>query len=143
MSVEKPPSAVGYKQPPAHSQFRPGRSGNPRGRPKRQPSLHEDLALELAGTIRVNEDGKPKLVTKQRAMIMAIVAAAVAGEMRAVTAVIGLRARQEQTDSGSKASTPEGNAELLETFIAREITRRENHKNPQENDNEENQEIQE
>lgn len=26
---------VGYKKPPRHSRFKPGRSGNPRGRPKR------------------------------------------------------------------------------------------------------------
>ena len=28
---------VGYGKPPKHSRFQPGRSGNPRGRPKKKP----------------------------------------------------------------------------------------------------------
>jgi hypothetical protein len=27
-------SRVGYKRPPQHSKFKPGQSGNPKGRPK-------------------------------------------------------------------------------------------------------------
>lgn len=32
--------AIMYKQPPKHSQFKPGQSGNPRGRPRR---INRDL----------------------------------------------------------------------------------------------------
>ena len=38
---------VGYKQPPKHTQFKPGQSGNPKGRPKGTQNLATDLAEEL------------------------------------------------------------------------------------------------
>jgi hypothetical protein len=37
-----------HKRPPEHTRFRPGRSGNPSGRPKRRPSFRAALLAELA-----------------------------------------------------------------------------------------------
>lgn len=51
---------VGYRKPPKHSQFRKGRSGNPRGRPKRIPTIKESLEKELHTLVTVTEDGKKK-----------------------------------------------------------------------------------
>ncbi len=39
---------VGYGKPPRHTRFQPGRSGNPRGRPKDTKNLKTDLIEELA-----------------------------------------------------------------------------------------------
>lgn len=39
--------SVGYKKPPRHTQFKPGRSGNPHGRPKKTDTVAEVLAREL------------------------------------------------------------------------------------------------
>ena len=52
--------AVGYGRPPKATQFKPGRSGNPRGRPKGAKSedtivrsvMHRKVALSLAGKVR-------------------------------------------------------------------------------------------
>ena len=38
---------VGYKKPPKRTQFKPGQSGNPRGRPKGTKNLKTDLAEAL------------------------------------------------------------------------------------------------
>lgn len=38
---------VGYGKPPKDSQFKPGQSGNPAGRPKRKPSIKEELEAVL------------------------------------------------------------------------------------------------
>ena len=48
-----PDYAVGYGKPPLHTRFRKGRSGNPRGRPKRATDLASLLsrALDQAGSV--------------------------------------------------------------------------------------------
>jgi len=44
---------VGYKNPPKASLFKPGVSGNTRGRPKKNKSLAAELNDALCETVRV------------------------------------------------------------------------------------------
>ena len=82
--------AVGYKKPPKHSQFKPGESGNPKGRPKGAKNLATELLEELQERVKVKEDGKPKSVSKQRAMIKAQLAKAVQGDSRAANTLLNM-----------------------------------------------------
>ncbi len=79
MAAEKPPESVGYKRPPIRTRFRPGQSGNPSGRPKRLPSLQDDLEFELAQPKRVERGSKEQKVTRQRALMKAVVDSAIDG----------------------------------------------------------------
>ena len=81
---------VGYKKPPKHSQFKPGQSGNPNGRPKGTKNLKTDLEEELKERIPIKEAGKAKKVSKQRAMVKALMAKAVGGDTKAVNIVMGM-----------------------------------------------------
>ena len=47
MSEHREAETVGYKRPPSKTQFEPGKSGNPRGRPKRR-KLDIGMALNKA-----------------------------------------------------------------------------------------------
>jgi hypothetical protein len=125
MPKNKAHNEVGYGRPPKSGRFKPGESGNPKGRPKGARNLASDLADELAETIRIRESGKELKVSKQRAMVKSLVAAAVQGDVRATTALVSLCAR---VMTESKASKPEElsetDAKILDEFVDREVKRR-------------------
>jgi hypothetical protein len=88
---------VGYGKPPAHTRFKPGQSGNPKGRPKGTKNLATDLSEELREKIIVTEGGKSRETTKQRAIVKTAVARALKGDMRAITVLIKQIEGMEQT----------------------------------------------
>ena len=98
--------AVGYKRPPKSSQFKPGQSGNPRGRKKNVPNFKTDLTAELRQLIVVRENGRERRITKQQAFIKALMALAIKGDIRAINAIVactrnfGARAEHAAEDDG-------------------------------------------
>ena len=78
----------GYKNPPKEHQFKKGKSGNPKGRPrkKKQPSSDPGLDLiasvhrELSKTISVQENGQHRKITKLDAFSAQLVAQSVNGK---------------------------------------------------------------
>ena len=82
--------SVGYKKPPKSTQFKPGESGNPKGRPKDLKNLASDLQEELEQIVVVHEGNQTLKVTKQRAMLKSLFAKAMKGETRASSALINL-----------------------------------------------------
>jgi hypothetical protein len=83
----------GYGRPPKSGRFKPGKSGNPKGRPKGSLSLATDLAQELSEKITVREDGHARRVSKQRALIKSLMAKALQGDVRANATILALYAR--------------------------------------------------
>jgi hypothetical protein len=76
---------VGYGCPPTHSRFKPGQSGNPRGRPKAGPiDLAAAIARELAQKVTLTENGQRRRVTKRDVIAKQLVNKAAAGDLRAV-----------------------------------------------------------
>ena len=59
---------VGYRRPPIETQFKPGQSGNPKGRPKKAKNEGWDEALwsALNEKVAVTRNGKTTNVTKMR-----------------------------------------------------------------------------
>jgi len=64
---------VAYGKPPKHSQFKPGQSGNPSGRPKRSNTITALLKEELEAKVTVTENGVKKTITKREAMVRQVV----------------------------------------------------------------------
>ena len=52
------PYEVGYGKPPKNTRFQPGRSGNPRGRPKGRASLAKIVEKQLYRPMAVKVEGK-------------------------------------------------------------------------------------
>jgi hypothetical protein len=80
----------GYRKPPKDSQFKPGQSGNPSGKRKGARNFSTELIEELNETISVSIDGHAHTITKQRALAMALVSAAINGDLRAAAFVISI-----------------------------------------------------
>ena len=57
---------VGYKSPPQHSRFQPGRSGNPGGKQKAVCNLSGDDERTLEAPVRLNEQGKARRVSTRK-----------------------------------------------------------------------------
>lgn len=49
-------STVGYMNPPEHTRFKKGKSGNPRGRPRKQEDLNTVLHRVLNRKVRVKDN---------------------------------------------------------------------------------------
>ena len=112
---------TGYKNPPKHTQFKPGQSGNPNGRPKGTKNLRTDLAEELAQKITVTEGGHQLIISKQRAMLKSLMARSIKGETAAARALINLIVGLEMVDVKDKQSEPLGpdDLEILAEFKKR------------------------
>lgn len=117
---------VGYKRPPKHTRFKPGQSGNPKGRPKYSRNLKTEFLEELGERIRVREGDRERKITKQRAFIKALVAAAIRGDMRATSAIVSFCTRafgNEPEDAGAPSPSTD-DLEILDEFVGREVRRR-------------------
>jgi hypothetical protein len=111
---------IGYGNPPKATRFKPGRSGNPKGRPKGSRNLATDLAAELGEQITVREEGRSRRISKQRALIKSLMARALQGNVRATTAVLALYARvitEPTDDPNDEIQTDE--LEILRRFAPR------------------------
>ncbi|WP_454019153.1 DUF5681 domain-containing protein [Azospirillum sp. Marseille-Q6669] len=84
---------VGYKKPPASHRFQPGKSGNPKGRPKKSRNLHTMLMDILKETVTLREDDKVRTVSKGEAMLLAQTLKAMKGDTRAFEVILKLEAK--------------------------------------------------
>lgn len=121
---EQEEEKVGYGRPPANTRFKLGQSGNPNGRPKGSLNLKTDLRSELSEKIRIREGERSLKVSKQRAMLKALVAKALKGDARAANVVLTLVDRLFATESvateEASALTSDDQA-ILERFLARRL----------------------
>lgn len=104
MNKKTDSAPVGYKQPPTHLQFQPGQSGNPNGRPKGTRNFKSDLRDELSETISFREGNREVSISKQRALIKRLVAAAIEGNARSVATLMSFCARAFGDDNDEQKS---------------------------------------
>lgn len=80
--------SIGYKRPPRATRFKPGQSGNAKGRPKGSENLSRVLQQELSRHIVVVDNGQRKTITKQQAFITQLVNKAASGDPRSIAILL-------------------------------------------------------
>src|ERR1700736_7042413 len=119
MSEECKAEPVGYKCPPWEHQFRPGQSGNPSGRPKGARNFKMELREELSELVTVRDGDREIEVSKQRALIKSLVAAAIEGNQRAAASVLAMCVRMLADAEEDEAIENVGDCEIVEAFTKR------------------------
>jgi hypothetical protein len=80
---------VGKKRPPKHTQFKPGQSGNPAGRPKGSSNLKAKLERELRKSVLVEKkNGQSIRMTKADVLARQLVDNSIRGDVRTAAIVV-------------------------------------------------------
>lgn len=111
---------VGYKKPPVHTRFQPGNPGNRKGRVKGRRNLKTDLLDELGERITLNEGERKVRISKQRALLKALVVKGIKGDARATNAVLNLLLRIGGDDERGAEPLSEVDRAILDDFLERE-----------------------
>jgi len=81
------PYKTGYKRPPRDAQFKPGQSGNPKGRPKGSRRLVDDLQRELARLITIDESNPTKKLRIREVITKQLVRVAAKGDLKGIAMI--------------------------------------------------------
>ena len=94
-NLSKQPYAVGYGKPPSRHRFKPGQSGNPKGRPKHLPELADLTARELRRRGLVTIDGKQVSMTMLELFVKKLVSLAAKGNPKSLSFLIEMISKIE------------------------------------------------
>jgi hypothetical protein len=110
---------VGNKRPPKEYQFKPGVSGNPRGRPKGSRSLSTLVDEALSKTINVRIGGRSVRMSHREVMVKRYVEQAMKGDHKAFTVLLKLdpKARVEAVEDEAPAALSDDEQALFLSFL--------------------------
>ena len=119
---------VGYKLTPEHTRFKPGISGNPKGRPKGTRNLRTDLQDELSGRVMVTENGKARSMSRQRALIKRLANKGLQGDAKAIEKLLTFSLRLASSEEVAKpvdlSTKDEAILKRYEERVARRLEKR-------------------
>ena len=81
---------VGYGRPPKFTRFKPGTSGNPKGRPRVSKNLAAAFESALSERVPVNDNGRRKKIPMSEAIAKQATRKAAGGDLRALRLVVDL-----------------------------------------------------
>jgi hypothetical protein len=110
---------VGKGRPPVSTQFRPGQSGNPKGRPRGHKNLATLFADAFAQKLEIKENGRIRKITVKEAIVIRLVKAALDGDLKAIAYLLEIEPEIARTtmDYGSKTNDPKDPHEATRRYL--------------------------
>jgi hypothetical protein len=116
--LKRPTEPVGYGHPPREHQFKPGQSGNPRGRPKGAKNEATILSETLNRKITKMEGGKTQKISVLNGVILRIAEDALKGNLRSAMFLLNRYATMASGES-QRNELNEDEREVLESYARR------------------------
>ena len=108
---------IGYRKPPKGSQFKPGQTGNPRGRPKGARNLKTEIREVMKSQVTVTQNGQQKRITTRKAMVLRLIEKALSGSIPATRVLLDLIRDYDENEVDTVAqSLSADDASILEMF---------------------------
>jgi hypothetical protein len=108
--------SVGYKKPPKAKQFPPGRSGNPKGRPKGSRNSDTIIASLLQRKVTLRENGKAQKITIHEGIIRRFVEDALKGNAKSASFILD-RYDAAQGNASSETGLDQDERQVWDSFV--------------------------
>lgn len=117
--IPKPDYEVGYGRPPKSTQFKPGQSGNPKGRKRKPKSVQAQMQAVLSRKVPINEGGIVKRLPMQQVILRNLASKAAKGDLNAAKFVFTLLHSPEHavTDTIDETSLSPGDLAMLDEMM--------------------------
>ena len=122
-AADREPYAVGYGRPPLHSRFKPGQSGNPKGRAKGSRNLRTILKHVSNEQIQIREGDRTRRMSRMEALVRTTYTRAFKGDPKALASLILLWRQSGLTESDETTTELLQGSEyaaIIADFLARQ-----------------------
>jgi hypothetical protein len=110
---------VGYGRPPRQHQFKPGQSGNPRGRPRGRKNEATILDELLHRQIEVREKNRVRRITVLEGMLLKFAEDALKGNPKAAAFLLTRYGLPGETHEADAAELTNDEQEILDAYARR------------------------
>ena len=112
------PYEIGYGKPPKHTQFKPGQSGNSKGRPRGQRNFRTAVRDALQEKVTIREGDRTRSVSRMDAIIRVTFNNALRSDAKALAAFIQLARSAGLMDEEPELSSAESISAEEEAIVA-------------------------
>ena len=114
---------VGYGKPPVTSQFKPGQSGNAKGRPRGHKNLKTVIRQAMTARISIQEGSSSRQVSKLEGVVLRQLQSALKGDDRSAMAVMKIATQlgflDDALEASSETSLSESDERILQELVKR------------------------
>jgi hypothetical protein len=121
LATPLPDYEVGYGRPPVATRFKPGQSGNSRGRPPGTRNVETIMRDTLFAPITIIENGRRRKVTRIEALARRLMEQGLSGDLRATIQMLQIAARlgSDKAESLGKTELSPDEGHLFELLTRR------------------------